>query len=213
MKKVLTHLKKSDKVLASIIDNVGRRDLPAAQGFTPYRELIRAITYQQLHGKAAANIYRRFTELYPSKRFPRPEEILSTSLVKLKSAGLSEAKARAILDVAAKTISGVVPSSRVIRTLSDEEIIERLTAVRGVGEWTVQMLLIFQLGRLDVLPINDFGVRKGFSLAYKRPMPKPSELLAFGERWRPFRSIAAWYMWRAIDLARTGLINTYETSS
>ena len=171
-------------------------------GFTPYKALIRAITYQQLHGKAAATIFARFRDLYPSGRFPTPEEILDTPIRKLRSAGLSQAKARGILDVAEKTRLRIVPSSRVIRGLTDEEIIERLTQVRGVGVWTVQMLLMFQLGRLDVLPIDDYGVRNGFSLAYKRPMPKPKELLEFGERWKPFRSVAAWYLWRAVDLER-----------
>lgn len=202
MEQILKHLKKTDPVLAKLINKAGPCTMLPSKGFTPYKALIRAITHQQLHGKAAETIYNRFLDLYPGGRFPIPDEILDTRLSKLRKAGLSEAKARGILDVAEKTKSGIVPSSRIIRTLSDDEIIERLTQVRGVGVWTVQMLLMFQLGRLDILPIDDFGVRNGFSIAYNRPMPKPKQLLAFGERWKPYRSIAAWYMWRAVDLKK-----------
>jgi DNA-3-methyladenine glycosylase II len=121
----------------------------------------------------------------------------------IRAAGFSRAKIAALRDLAAKSLDGTVPSSRIITRLDDAEIISRLTAVRGVGQWTVEMLLIFQLGRPDILPVDDFGVRNGFRHAYGRPeMPKPKELLAFGERWRPYRTTAAWYLWRAADAAK-----------
>lgn len=203
MRKALTYLKKNDKTLAGVIGKAGKCSLVPSEKFSPYQSLIKAITYQQLHGKAAATIHRRFLEIFPTKRHPKPEEILKVPLARLRKAGLSQAKAIGIREVCQKTLEGVVPTSKKILELSDDEIIERLTTIRGVGVWTVQMLLIFQMGRHDVLPSADFGVRKGFSLAYKRPMPTPKELIAFGERWKPYRSIAAWYLWRAVDLAKT----------
>src|SRR4030095_4723107 len=121
----------------------------------------------------------------------------------LRAAGLSRAKAAALKDISAKTLDGVIPNARALARLDDDEIVERLTTLRGVGRWTVEMLLIFKLGRLDVLPVNDYGVRKGFAVAYhKRPLPTPAALLAHGERWRPYRSVASWYLWRALELER-----------
>jgi len=128
---------------------------------------------------------------------------------RLRGAGLSRAKVAAIRDIAAKTLEGVVPTAQGIRALEDAKIIERLTAVRGVGPWTVEMLLIFTLGRPDVLPVSDYGVRKGFAKAYRREeLPNPRELLAWGERWRPYRSTAAWYLWRVLDLNTDGAEQT-----
>jgi 3-methyladenine DNA glycosylase/8-oxoguanine DNA glycosylase len=129
--------------------------------------------------------------------------LLSTADEQLRAAGLSRAKVASVKDISAKTLDGVVPTTGEILKLDDAEIIERLTVIRGVGRWTVEMLLIFKLGRPDVLPVDDYGVRKGFMLAYrKRDLPRPAALLAHGERWRPYRSVASWYMWRAIDLAK-----------
>jgi 3-methyladenine DNA glycosylase/8-oxoguanine DNA glycosylase len=139
--------------------------------------------------------------LYPERKFPRPEDLLSTPDEKLRTAGLSRAKVAAIKDIAAKTMEGVVPTAREIRKMAEDEILQRLTQVRGVGPWTVEMLLIFTLGRKDVLPVTDYGVRKGFAVTYGwKDLPTPKELLEFGERWRPHRTTAAWYFWRALEL-------------
>jgi len=168
--------------------------------------LVRAVAHQQLTGKAANTILGRVLALYPGKKFPTPEDLLKTPNRKLRAAGFSWAKVRSVKDIAAKTVEGVVPlSSRALLKFSDEEIIERLTSVRGVGSWTVEMMLIFTLGRPDVWPVHDFGVRKGIALTYKmKEMPTPKEATALGERWRPHRSAAAWYFWRACDLQKAG---------
>jgi DNA-3-methyladenine glycosylase II len=150
---------------------------------------------------AARTILKRFLKLYPGKRFPAPADVLVTPDEQMRAAGLSRAKTAAIKDIAAKTVEGIVPGLRVITKLSNEEIIERLTTVRGVGPWTVEMLLMFTLGRLDVLPSTDYGVRKGFAVTFGwKDLPTPKELLEYGERWRPHRSTAAWYLWRALEL-------------
>jgi len=159
------------------------------------------VAYQQLTGKAAETILGRVLALYPGKKFPDPEDLLKTPDRKLRAAGFSWAKVRAVKDIAAKTLEGVVPPSRALVRMADEEIIERLTACRGVGTWTVEMLLISTLGRPDVWPSTDYGVRKGIALLYKmKELPTFKETLEFGERWRPHRSAAAWYLWRACDL-------------
>jgi DNA-3-methyladenine glycosylase II len=192
-------LSKADKTLARLIRKVGPCTLKL-RNRSPYESLVRSVAYQQLNGTAAATILGRVIKLYPGQRFPKPEDILATADEKLRSAGLSRAKVAAIKDIAAKTVAGVVPTKRAIAKLSEVEIIERLTAIRGVGPWTVEMLLIFTLGRTDVLPVTDYGVRKGFALTYGwKELPTPKELMEFGERWRPHRSTAAWYFWRALD--------------
>ena len=152
---------------------------------------------------AAMTILKRVIALYPGKRFPAPADLLATSDDQLRAAGLSRAKVAAIKDIADKTLSGLVPSLRVVSKMADAEIVERITAVRGVGPWTVEMLLMFTLGRPDVLPVADYGVRKGFAVTYGlAELPTPKELLAHGERWRPHRTTAAWYMWRALELPK-----------
>jgi 3-methyladenine DNA glycosylase/8-oxoguanine DNA glycosylase len=162
---------------------------------------VQAVIHQQLSGIAAGTILKRVLALYPGKRFPSPEDLLATPDERLRTAGLSRAKTAALKDIAAKTIDGLVPGPRAIARMADAEILERLTSVRGVGPWTVEMLLMFTLGRLDILPVTDYGVRKGFALTYGwRELPSPKELLAYGERWRPHRSTAAWYLWRALEL-------------
>jgi 3-methyladenine DNA glycosylase/8-oxoguanine DNA glycosylase len=167
---------------------------------SPFETLVKSVAYQQLNGTAAATIFGRVKALYPGHRFPTPEDLLSTPDETLRSAGLSRAKVAAIKDIAAKTIEGVVPDSRTIARMDNEIILERLTTIRGVGPWTVEMLLIFKLGRTDVLPATDYGVRKGFAVTYKlKDLPSSKELLAHGEKWRPYRSFAAWYLWRALD--------------
>jgi DNA-3-methyladenine glycosylase II len=161
------------------------------------------VAHQQLHATAANNILGRFKKLFPGRKFPRPEDLAGVTDEQLRACGFSFAKIKAIRDIAEKALSGVVPTGKQIVTLSDEEIILRLTEVRGVGRWTVEMLLIFQLGRPDVLPADDFGVRSGFRLAYKkRALPTAKELRKFGELWRPHATTAAWYLWRAADAAR-----------
>lgn len=195
------HLCRSDKTLARLITRVGPCTLKLHSRRTPFVALVTAVTHQQLNGTAAKTILKRFLALYPGKRFPTPEDVLATPEDLMRSAGLSRAKIAAIKDIAAKTIAGLVPGSRAIAKLSNEEIIERLVSVRGVGPWTVEMLLIFTLGRLDVLPVTDYGVRKGFALTFGwKDLPTPKELLEYGERWRPHRSTAAWYLWRALEL-------------
>ncbi len=194
------YLARVDPILGSLIRAVGPCRL-APRKRTPFQALVQSVTYQQLNGTAAATIFGRLRGLYQGKRFPSPEDVLATPDETLRGAGLSRAKAAAIKDIAAKTIEGIVPTARAIVRLTDAEIIERLTVVRGVGPWTVEMLLIFTLGRPDVLPATDYGVRKGFSVVYKRrELPAPKELLEHGETWRPHRTVAAWYLWRALEM-------------
>jgi len=196
----IEHLKKADPVLGRLIRKVGPCDLQARERCSPFQALVQSVAHQQLNGTAAKTILKRVVALYPRRAFPTPDDVLATPDEKLRGAGLSRAKVAAIKDIAAKTVEGVVPVSRVIAKLPDAEILERLTTIRGVGPWTVEMLLIFKLGRLDVLPATDFGVRKGFALAFRLDeLPKPAELLEHGERWRPYRSIASWYLWRGLD--------------
>jgi DNA-3-methyladenine glycosylase II len=198
----IEHLRKADKVMAKLIQRVGPCSFKARARSSPFQSLATAIIHQQLNGTAAGTILKRFRALYPHRRFPRPEDVIGTPEKKMRSAGLSGAKTAALKDLAERTLDGVVPTSRAIRGMGDEEIVERLTAVRGIGPWTAEMLLIFTLGRPDVLPATDYGVRKGFARTYGRAeLPSPKELAAFGEIWRPHRSTAAWYLWRALELA------------
>lgn len=164
----------------------------------PYRALVRSVVYQQLSGKAAATIHGRVLALFPDKDHPEPEDLLNAPDALLRSAGLSRQKTAALKDVAQKRLEGIIPPARALTRLPDEEIIARLTAARGVGRWTVEMYLIFTLGRPDVLPIDDLGVRKGAEKLYGRSFT-PKELGAFGERWGPWRSAAAWHLWRLMD--------------
>jgi DNA-3-methyladenine glycosylase II len=197
------HLAKRDPVMRRLIREHGKCALTPEKRRSPFQSLVQAVAHQQLHGAAANTILRRFTKLFPGRRFPRPEDLVKVTDGQLRGCGFSVAKVASIRDIAAKSLSGIVPTSRRIARLADDEIIARLTEVRGVGRWTVEMLLIFQLGRPDVLPADDFGVRTGFRHAYrKRDLPKVKELLAFGERWRPHRTTAAWYLWCTADAAR-----------
>ncbi|MBI5853668.1 MAG: DNA-3-methyladenine glycosylase 2 family protein [Nitrospirae bacterium] len=197
------HLSKVDPVMRRVIRQVGPFTLKPRVGRSPFESLARAIAYQQLHEKAAASILKRFIALFPGRRFPRPEALLAIDTDAIRRAGFSRAKVATLRDLAAKALDGTVPSGRVVRALEDEAIIERLIAVRGIGRWTVEMLLIFQLGRPDVLPIHDFGVRNGFRIAHgRRSMPTPKQVLRYGERWKPYRTAASWYLWRAADRAK-----------
>jgi DNA-3-methyladenine glycosylase II len=200
-RKAAAHLSKVDRALSRIIAKVGPGDVPFPRGINAYKTLVTAVAHQQLTGKAANTILGRVKALYPGKAFPTPEDLLRTPDAKLRAAGFSRAKVAAVKDIAARTLDGVVPSDRVMAKMSDVEIVERLTSIRGVGPWTVEMMLIFTLGRPDVLPATDYGVRKGFAMTYKlRELPSPKEVLVYGERWRPHRSAAAWYLWRATEL-------------
>ena len=183
-----------------LIEQIGPFSLKPKVRRSPFESLARAIAYQQLHDKAAESILRRFIALFPSRRFPRPDELLAMNVRAIREAGFSRPKVMALRDLAVKTLDGTVPTGRMMHQLDDEAIVERLIEVRGIGRWTVEMLLIFQLGRPDVLPVHDFGVRNGFRIGYRRAtMPTPREVFHYGERWRPFRTAAAWYLWRAAD--------------
>ncbi|MCR6646381.1 MAG: hypothetical protein NVV62_18620 [Terricaulis sp.] len=164
----------------------------------PYQALVRSVVFQQLSGKAANTIHTRMLALFPECDHPAPEQLVKAKPELLRSAGLSRQKIAAIQDVAAKRLDGTIPEARALAKLSDEEIIARLTAARGVGRWTVEMYLIFTLGRPDVLPIDDLGVRKGAEKLFRRAFT-PKTLGAYGERWAPFRSAAAWHLWRVVD--------------
>jgi DNA-3-methyladenine glycosylase II len=191
-----------DPLFAALVKRAGACPLKATQR-TPYEALVRAIAHQQLHGRAALAILARFTALYPGADFPAPEAVLATDDAALRAAGFSGGKILAIRDICLKTLDGTVPTRRAAGRLTDAELIDRLTTIRGVGRWTVEMLLISTLGRPDVLPADDFGVRDGYRVLYAlEEAPKPRTLSAIGEAWAPFRSFAAWYLWRASDEAR-----------
>jgi methylated-DNA-[protein]-cysteine S-methyltransferase len=191
----------ADRALAKIIDRVGPLRLRVESIQTPFQALAESIVYQQLTGKAAATILGRVHAIYGGRKHFKPEAAAATKDELLRAAGLSGAKTAALKDLAAKTLDGTVPSARALARASDEEIVERLTAVRGVGRWTVEMLLIFRLGRPDVLPVDDYGVRKGFQrIVRAKELPTRADLAKRGERWRPFRSAASWYLWRACEL-------------
>ena len=167
---------------------------------SPFQSLVLAVAHQQLNGTAANTILARFRKLFPDRHFPKPQDLAEVTDAQIRACGFSFAKIASIRDIAAKTLEGVVPDSRSIVKLSDDEIVARLTEVRGVGRWTVEMLLIFQLGRPDVLPADDYGLRTGFKIVFKkRELPAPREILSHGERWRPYRTTASWYLWQAAN--------------
>src|SRR6202790_2560174 len=191
-----------DERLARLIEETVEFQIEMESMDSPYEALMESIAYQSISGKAAAKIFARIKALGKNGRPPTPQEMLKLRPQKLRKAGLSGAKVLAMKDLAQKTIDGVVPTMAQAQKMSDEELVERLVSVRGIGAWTVEMFLIFRLGRPDVLPIHDLGVKKGWAITYgKKHMPKPKELLAFGERWRPYRTLASWYMWRAFERA------------
>ena len=199
----VVHLAAVDPVMRRLMEDVGPCTLKPNTRRSPFESLARAIAHQQLHGKAAESILARFMALFPRRKFPRPDDLLAMNMRSMRAAGFSRSKILALRDLAVKTLDGTVPTNRVIQKLGDDEIVERLTEVRGIGRWTVEMLLIFQLGRPDVLPVDDFGVRNGFRIAYRRrSMPTPTQVFQYGERWKPYRTVAAWYLWRAVDLEK-----------
>lgn len=191
-----------DPVLKRVIRDIGPCTLKPVRR-EPYEALVRAIAHQQVHGRAAEAILGRFLALFPGHAFPPPELVLATGTEAMRACGFSASKIAAIRDIAEKAASGLVPTRRGCSRLTDGALIERLCAIRGVGRWTVEMLLIFTLGRPDVLPVDDFGVREGWRVAAGLDaQPKPRELAAIGEVWAPWRSAAAWYLWRAADAAK-----------
>jgi DNA-3-methyladenine glycosylase II len=210
----LEELSARDPKLARLIERAGPFTLRISSTQSPFEALVESIIYQQLHGKAAATIHRRLLESFYPVHGPQhfaAEHLLECPNEQLRQAGLSHNKALALRDLAAKTIDGTVPTLARIRRMPDEAIIEHLTQVRGIGRWTVEMLLMFRLGRPNVLPVSDYGIRKGFALTFGKlkpadkvtpaDLPKPDVMERRAKRWEPWRSIASWYMWRACDLA------------
>jgi 3-methyladenine DNA glycosylase/8-oxoguanine DNA glycosylase len=197
----IAHLRASDATLAKLIDRVGPFGMELKRASSLFDVLAEAIVYQQLHARAAASIYARVRALIPRKRgLAAARALADVSDEALRGAGLSRSKLLALRDLAAKTLDGRVPTIAKVRRMDDEAIIEHLTEVRGIGRWTVQMLLMFRLGRPDVLPVGDYGIRKGFGIAFRRKeMPLPADVEKRGERWRPYRSVASWYLWRAAE--------------
>ena len=198
----MEHLAAGDEMLGKAMEGCVEYRVRHDDAAGPYEVLLRSIVYQSISTKAATTIFARIKALGSNERVPTPEEMLRLRKSTLRKAGLSGAKIVAMKDLARKRLSGLVPSLEDAEKMTDEELIERLTQVSGIGAWTVEMFLIFRLGRPDVLPIHDLGVKKGWAFTYgKKYMPTPKELLAFGERWRPYRTVASWYMWRACERA------------
>ena len=194
-------LRKADPVLGKLIRRVGKCTLEIDAELPPYASLFRSIVFQQLNGKAAATILGRVQALFGGVT-PEPALLLAMDEEKLRGAGLSRNKLLAVRDLASKTIEGLVPDHERITAMPDEAIVEHLTAIRGIGRWTVEMMLMFRLGRADVLPIDDYGVRRGFQLAFGLDeMPAKRVLKEHGARWAPHRTVASWYLWRASELA------------
>jgi 3-methyladenine DNA glycosylase/8-oxoguanine DNA glycosylase len=203
-KVAVAHVRASDPKLARVIDAVGPLRMELQKTSSVFVALAEAIVYQQLNGRAAATIFGRVCALYPGSRGgPPPEGILRTPDAKLRGAGLSRAKLLALRDLAARTQSGEVPSLAALRRMEDDAVVASLTQVRGIGRWTAEMFLMFRLGRPDVLPAEDYGIRKGFATVYKkRELPLRKQLEQHGERWKPYRSVASWYLWRALELEK-----------
>jgi len=197
----LRHLKRRDPTLRKLITQVGPFRMEVTGLSSTFVALGRSIVYQQLTGKAAATIHARVCQSFGSAKFPTPELVRDAPVEQLRACGLSGAKTAALKDLAEKVLDGTVPSAARVRKLENEAIIESLTQVRGIGRWSVEMLLMFQLGRPDVLPVGDYGVRKGFMRTYGlEALPAPKALEAHAEDWRPFRTVASWYLWRALEL-------------
>ena len=201
LEKAIKALKKADKKLALVIKHVGACTLKPDDIQSPFVALAESIVYQQLSGKAAATIFGRVKSLFDQAGGLSAKAVINTPVELLRGAGCSNAKALALIDLAEKTVSGVVPSLTQMHTMSDDELLERLVTIRGVGKWTVEMLLIFRLGRMDVMPATDYGIRKGFALTYGLPdLPAPKVIIAHSEIWKPYRTLASWYLWRALEL-------------
>lgn len=195
----VAHLRERCNHLAAFIDDFGSRRLPIRREGTLFQALCRAIAYQQLSGKAAATIHGRFVELFPDSS-PNPDAVLQMGPSRLRSVGLSQAKSLAMMDLARHVADGLLPGPRQMGRMSDEEIIESLVRVRGVGPWTAQMYLIFNIGRPDVMPASDLGVQKGVGYVYGLgALPTPADVMKHTQKFAPYRSVAAWYFWRASE--------------
>ncbi len=203
MSEALRHLRRVDPVMAQLIRRAGPYAVGPMRGVGPYEALVRAVAYQQLTGRAAETILGRFYALYGGDCCPDPARLVATPDAQLRGCGFSRAKAASIKDIAARTLDGSIPPRRSLARMKNEAIIERLVEARGVGRWTVEMFLMFTLGRPDVLPVDDYGIRLGYRIAYgKRTLPKPKALAKLGETWAPYRTTASWYLWRAVDMHR-----------
>jgi 3-methyladenine DNA glycosylase/8-oxoguanine DNA glycosylase len=199
-KRAIAHLS-SDPVMSALIEKIGPIRLRPRR-LSPFQSLAHAIIHQQLNSNAAGSILEKFKRLFPDDEFPTPRQVAKDSADRLRTAGLSRPKAACIIDLAKRCSAGLIPSVNDCDSLDDETIIARLTEIKGIGRWTVEMFLIFNLGRQDVLPVHDLGVRRGFQIAYrKRNLPTPEQLAKFGSRWAPHRTHAARYLWRAADSA------------
>jgi len=200
--RAIKHLRDRDPRLAEFIDRIGLIKLPPRRSSDPYLALLETIAYQQLAGAAAKKIWGRVMCLF-DEGGPRPEKLIALSEETLRSAGLSRSKALSMRDIATRTLSGQIPDALAMKAMSNEELFETLTQIRGVGPWTVEMLLMFTLRRPDVMPATDYGIRKGFQMLYrKRQLPTPKQLLKKAESWRPYRTAAALYLWRIADTAK-----------
>jgi DNA-3-methyladenine glycosylase II len=196
-------LAKSNGDYAKLRERHGKLDFEPKTMRSPFESLVRAIAHQQLHGKAAEAILGRLINKFSPSDFPTPAQLIALEIDEFRLCGFSQAKAKSIKDIAEKTVQGIVPTCEEIALLEDEAIIERLTQIRGVGRWTVEMLLIFQLGRMDVWPVDDFGIQTGYRiLKRKKERPPKKHLHAYGEKWKPYRTAAALYLWREANLAR-----------
>jgi len=200
----IAHLSSVDPAMGRLIERVGPFTMELKATPSIFVALAESIVYQQLHGKAAATIFARLRALFPSGHLgPTPEQVLRASDARLRGAGLSQAKLLALRDLARRAVAGELPTLTDVHAMEDDTVIEKLSEVRGIGRWTVEMLLIFRLARPDVLPVDDYGVRNGFAIAYrKRAMPTAKALAQYGQRWAPYRTVASWYLWRAVDLSR-----------
>ena len=203
MSEALRHLRRVDPVMAQLIRRAGPYAVKPERGAGAYEALVEAVAHQQLTGKAARTILGRFYALYGIDCCPPAARLVDTPDALLRGCGFSRAKASALKDIAARSLDGTIPPRRSLARMRDHAIIERLIEARGVGRWTVEMFLMFTLGRPDVLPVDDYGIRLGYKLAYgKRTLPKPKSLARVGERWAPYRTTASWYLWRAVDFSR-----------
>lgn len=203
IQKALRHLRRSDPQMKKLIEMAGPFALKVNKARSIFEALMSAIVYQQLHANAARTIYARVRALFPEADFPNAELILETPDQTFRNAGLSAAKTAAVKDLARHHRDGLIPETKRLHRMTNPEIVDTLTKVRGVGPWTVEMLLIFRLGRLDIMPCTDFGVRTGFALTFrKRQLPSPEALLRYSQKWQPYQSVAAWYFWRAVDMKR-----------
>ncbi|MGH8251308.1 MAG: DNA-3-methyladenine glycosylase family protein [Steroidobacteraceae bacterium] len=201
----LRHLRRVDPVMAQLIRRAGPYLPKPERGVGAYEALVEAVAHQQLTGAAARTILGRFYALYGGNCCPEPSRLFETPEESLRGCGFSRAKAASLRDIAARTLDGTIPPRRALTRMKNEAIIERLVEARGVGRWTVEMFLMFTLGRPDVLPVDDYGVRLGYKIAYgKRTLPKPKALTRYGELWAPYRTTASWYLWRAVDMHRQG---------